>query len=162
MKAVLLFYRGNGPAAAFVRWFTKSKYAHVAPAITQSDGSAFAYDAYWSTGVAKRLVRPIEVGFTEIVYLPDLDTRAKQAWLDSQIGKPYDKWSIVIIGLTKRLPGWLHVYVSRQGEWICSRLSSVFAEIGTECWGLNGPPSPEDVHRIVTNRDKENAHARSR
>lgn len=76
-------------------------------------------------------------------------TEEKRLWLEAQVGKPYNKPAIFIIGLTKRTPGWLHVYVSRQGEWICSLLSIVVAEVELEAWGLRGPGSPQDCFVLV-------------
>ncbi len=154
MQAALLYYRGSGIAAWWIRRWTKSRFAHVAPAIFFDDsGGALAYDAYWSTGVTKRELYPVDLwfGVEDVQYLPfdAAQVDAKLAWLEEQVDKHYDKPSIVIIGLTKRLPGWLHVYVSRQGEWICSLLAMVTSETEQECWGLNGPPSPEDIHRIT-------------
>lgn len=151
MQTALLFYRGSGPAAAFIRWFTKSKFAHVAPAIVY-DIYFVRYDAYWSTGVTRSREFASDLcKADDVQYLPfdEAQVNSKRAWLETTVGLRYDKPSIIIIGLTKRLPGWLHVYVSRQSEWICSLLGMVFADIETECWGLNGPPSPEDVHQIA-------------
>ncbi len=136
----LLFSRGSGPVAWWIRWWTKSAFSHVAPCIDD-----VVYDAFWSTGVTRRAKRALHPNEVE-VELPGADADYWKAWLDQQVGKPYDKASIIVIGLTKRSPHWLHVYVSRQGEWICSRLAATVAGMETYSWGLQGPPSPQDVY----------------
>ncbi len=150
MKAALLYYRGSGFSAAFIRWFTKSKFAHVAPAIYDDAGHLTTYDAFWATGIIKNGARGPD-GFQRLPF-DDTAILVKQAWLEQQVGKPYDKLAIFAIGLSKRLPGGFHVGDTRQGRWICSRLAAVFAGIEADCWGLSGPPSPEDVHRIVSEK----------
>ena len=151
MKTSLLYYRGSGPAAWFIRKWTKSQFAHVAPCV---DG--VINDVYWTPGVTSRFREFGDLRIAEqVLPFDDAKSLEKSVWLQAQKGKRYDKLAIIIIGLTKRfLPG-IHVYDSRQRAWICSRLASVVAEIETECWGLNGPPSPQDVYELV----KEKYHA---
>lgn len=119
------------------------------------NGTADIYDAFWSTGVTERYDLFDRADDVQILPFTNSVILQKERWLMAQVGKRYDKPSILIIGLTKRLPGWLHVYVSRQGEWICSRLAAEFADLALDCWGLNGPPSPEDVHRMITQHQKK-------
>lgn len=148
MKSYLLFYRGTGIVAWFIRFWTKSKYSHVAPAVFVSGktDAMYAYDAYWSTGVTRRLVTPAyPADLVQAIPAEQWATWGKLNWLEAQVGKPYDRWSIIFIGITKRSPKWLHIYISRQGEWICSRLACVFAGYEQLAWGLTWPPSPEDI-----------------
>lgn len=142
MPPCLLFYPGFGFSGWIVRAWTRSRFAHVAVC----EGGV-VYNAF---GRRRLSCRPYNSALDNDAVRIPIVPAAPTGWLEAQVGKPYDIWSIVLCGLCKRAPQWLHVYVSRQGVWTCSRLACVWAGYEAKAWGLRWPPTPEDDYEFAT------------
>lgn len=97
----LYFYRGKGFWAALIRWFTRSKYAHVAIAFEDE----VVYEAVPGKGVIKGPLRSIE-GVTPFIFKTGnyIDTYAVRAFCENQLGTKYDYWGVIcfIFGIKPR------------------------------------------------------------
>lgn len=88
----LYFYRGKGFGAALIRWFSRSKYAHVS--IAFEDG--IVYEAYPFKGVRKTTLKSTK-GVTPFVFklgVP-IDSAAVRVFCESELGTPYDYWGVI-------------------------------------------------------------------
>ena len=126
-KVELRFYRGSGLVAWLIRWFTNSQFDHVAPVV-----NCLAWDARWGSGVTHRVAFPDNDWARVTISTSDAEAKKWETWLEQQVGKPYDKWAIVLIVAARFLPDWLHLSDTRQGVWWCSHLSAVVAGLATE------------------------------
>lgn len=95
------FYRGRGFWAALIRWFTRSKYAHVS--VVFSDGDV--YEAVPGKGVIKGKLKSVD-GVTPFVYKLGIvpDTEAARKYCESELGTPYDYWGCLcfVLGIKQR------------------------------------------------------------
>lgn len=95
------FYRGKGFWAALIRWFTRSKYAHMS--VVFEDGTV--YESRPGKGVVKGKLKSVD-GVTPFQYklgaLPDSE-RAR-VFCESELGTPYDYWGCIcfILGIKQR------------------------------------------------------------
>jgi len=99
----LYFYRGKGLGAALIRWFSRSKYAHVS--IVFQDGAVF--EAYPRVGVRKTWLKSTK-GITPFVFKlgAPVDSAAVRIFLDAECGAgtKYDYWGVIcfVMGLKPR------------------------------------------------------------
>lgn len=96
----LYFMRGKGIGATLIRWFSRSKYSHVA--IAFEDGTV--YEAYPFKGVRKTTLKSTK-GVTPFgINSPLLDSERVRQFCESELGTPYDYWGVVcfICGLKPR------------------------------------------------------------
>jgi len=97
----IYFHRGKGFWAAMIRWFTRSKYSHVSIAF----GDEVVYEARPGKGVVKGPLTSNE-GVTPFIFKTGnyIDVYAVRTFCESQLGTPYDYWSIVcfLIGIKPR------------------------------------------------------------
>jgi uncharacterized protein YycO len=138
----LLFYRGTGLLAWFIRWFTGSKFSHVAPCVNGTiynafpDGVSVAFD----TASAQTI---ITIDVTE-------ERREElYSWLNEQVGKSYDWVAVFLIIIAHWLPSWLTLNDRRQGKWWCSHLSAVAAGVTGQTEGLSSPITPQELYDLI-------------
>lgn len=97
----LYFYRGKGFWAAMIRWFTRSKYAHVSVEI-----EGIVYEAVPGKGVIKNYGLKSNEGVTPFLFKTGnyIDVYAVKTFCESQLGTPYDYWGVVcfILGIKPR------------------------------------------------------------
>lgn len=111
----LIFTRQRSLTSLLIRWFTWSRWSHVAV----QAGEHLVIDArFWGHGVRYRSVEQLLASASAhaIVDIDVPDEAAARRWLCDQIGKPYD-WTAVL-GLLWRAPGW-----ARDDAWFCSELA---------------------------------------
>jgi uncharacterized protein YycO len=97
----LYFYHGKGIWAALIRWFTRSKYAHVS--IAFEDGEV--YEARPGKGVVKGKLKSTD-GVTPFNTLlgERPDAHAMRVFCESELGTPYDYWGCIcfLLGIKQR------------------------------------------------------------
>lgn len=95
------FYRGRGFWAALIRWFTRSKYAHVS--IVFSDGEV--YEAVPGKGVIKGKLKSVD-GVTPFTYVTGTvpDIQAARRYCEAELGTGYDYWGCIcfVLGIKQR------------------------------------------------------------
>lgn len=95
------FYRGRGFWAALIRWFTRSKYAHVS--VVFSDGEV--YEAVPGRGVIKGKLKSVD-GVTPFVYKAGVvpNIQAARNYCESELGTEYDYWGCLcfVLGIKQR------------------------------------------------------------
>lgn len=95
------FYRGKGFWAAMIRWFTRSKYAHVS--VVFEDG--LVYESVPGKGVINGRLKSVD-GVTPFVYKlgERPDAEAARRFCESELGTPYDYWGCIcfILGVKQR------------------------------------------------------------
>lgn len=95
------FYRGRGFWATLIRWFTRSKYAHVS--VVFSDGTV--YESVPGKGVIKGKLKSTE-GVTPFVYKAGArpNVEAARTFCESELGTKYDYWGCIcfILGIKQR------------------------------------------------------------
>ena len=110
----LYFYRGRGLLAALVRWFTRSKYAHVS--VVFDDG--VVYEATVKRGVMKGQLKSVD-GVTPFVFHTNAPMRVEAAriFCESELGVPYNYWAIFgfVFGLKPRYS---------EIHWTCSEFAA--------------------------------------
>lgn len=143
------FYRGQGIPGALVRWWTKSRFGHVAIAIESPGRLTRVYEALGEGVISRLSCSPPDCDAVEVP--GDWVNECKcEAWLEAQIGKPYDWWAVVMSGVALRFPGWAHLIDTRQGAWNCSRL----AESALDLWDYSEPcpATPETINERMMKR----------
>lgn len=97
----IYFYRGHGIWSALIRWFTRSKYAHIAVAF--SDGTV--YESVPGKGVRKTKLTSTD-GVTPFIFKPGVrfDEEAARKFCESELGTPYDLWGCIcfVLGIKQR------------------------------------------------------------
>jgi hypothetical protein len=95
------FYRGKGIWAALIRWFTRSKYAHMA--VVFEDGTV--YESVPGKGVIKGTLKSTE-GVTPFCYKMGArpNSEAARKFCESELGTGYDYWGCIcfLIGIRQR------------------------------------------------------------
>lgn len=95
------FYHGKGIWASLIRWFTRSKYAHMS--VVFEDGAV--YEAVPGKGVVKGTLKSIE-GVTPFKYKMGArpDSEAARRFCEAELGTPYDYWGCIcfLLGLKQR------------------------------------------------------------
>lgn len=95
------FYRGKGFWAALIRWFTRSKYAHVS--VVFDDGEVF--ESVPGKGVIKGKLKSVD-GVTPFAYKlgarPNVE--AARRFCESELGTGYDYWGCIcfVLGIKQR------------------------------------------------------------
>jgi uncharacterized protein YycO len=110
----LIFSRRRTLSSALIRWFTWSRWSHVSVQVSDTlviDSRALAGGVHYHP--VERLLA--ESSAHEVVDLPLPDEAAALAWLQEQIGRPYD-WSAVLGVL------WRSVRWDEPDAWFCSEL----------------------------------------
>lgn len=97
----LYFYRGHGIGAALIRFFSRSKYAHVSIAFSNGD----VYEAVPFKGCIKTTLKSTE-GVTPMMFKHGavIDEGRVRAYLESELGTGYDWIGVLafIIGIKPR------------------------------------------------------------
>lgn len=95
------FYRGKGFWAALIRWFTRSKYAHMS--VVFEDGTV--YESVPGKGVVKGRLESVD-GVTPFMYKMGArpNSEAARIFCESELGTGYDYWGCVcfILGIRQR------------------------------------------------------------
>src|SRR5262245_16673912 len=122
MKTVTVcLHRGTSLVSRLIRWQTRSHYSHAS--IVLPDGTH--YEAREGKGVLRHrsftLTNSSEKVERFAVGLSEIQFAKLAAFLDSQVGKPYD-WTMVARFITRR-----QASRSTAGKWFCSEL--VFAAL---------------------------------
>lgn len=130
------FYRGKGFWAALIRWFTRSKYAHMS--VVFFDGTV--YEAVPGKGVIKGKLKSVD-GVTPFVYKTgsNHDFEAARKFCESELGTPYDYWGCIcfILGIKQR---------RSKSRYFCS-------EFGADASKVAGIPLQERVESSVLSPD---------
>ena len=132
----LLFCTSYKPGALLIRIATMSRFSHVAIEVNNK-----LYESRLATGVYS----PSSIdNVTDIIELDNLDDEAIQAFLEAQLGKPYDSKAICSFIFNRT---WQDL-----NKWFCSELGAMAIKVG----GYKGIPnnlskiSPEDLYKIIT------------
>lgn len=95
------FYHGKGIWAALIRWFTRSKYAHVS--VVFEDGTV--YESRPGKGVVAGRLKSTD-GVTPFRYKlgADIRTEAARIFCEEEVGTGYDYWGCIcfLLGLKQR------------------------------------------------------------
>lgn len=122
------FYRGRGFWAAMIRWFTRSKYAHMS--VVFEDGAVF--ESVPGKGVIKGTLKSVD-GVTPFIYKMGLrpDSELARRFCESELGAGYDYWGCIcfILGVKQR----------------CSKLRFFCSEFGAFAALAAGVPLQERV-----------------
>ena len=131
----IYFYTSIKPGALLIQAFTQSRFSHVA---IEVDG--FAYEARYKTGVHK-IKEP--GNYTEVIEIEGLKENDMKAFLEAQVGKPYDTKAIFSFMFR-------HNWEDLKA-WFCSELVAMALKVGE----FKGIPvnvskiSPGELYNIV-------------
>lgn len=105
------FCTNNKIHSFFIRWFTQSRYSHVALVKNNE-----VIDATFRYGVKKRQLLDLKTSYSLIEFreVPNLDEEKAWKFAENQIGKPYDWLSILGIFFRRK---W-----TSDISWFCSEL----------------------------------------
>lgn len=133
----IYFYSGSKIGDLLVRVFTRSKFSHVAIEVDST-----IYESWYKTGVRKF---NCPVNYSEVIEICGLNEKDMKAFLEAQVGKPYDFKAIFSFLFSHN---WEELKA-----WFCSELVAMALKVG----GFRNIPnniskiSPGDLYKIVKN-----------
>jgi len=152
IAVTVYFFARRGVASWLTRWFTQRRNqpfavvpSHCGISVTENGKSTY-YEAIVSGVKSEPLLSVTHLEKAQWVEVSVLDVHACAAFLDAQVGKPYD-WSAILLDVFGvGTPRWVQIKDLRTDKWDCSRLVMAALNAGSLMFETaHLPESPNDL-----------------